>query len=73
MEEIRDCNGRLACLGNAETGDVICKYRGQKTKARLAVGENFIVEREGIETIITRVSKWKFNVDSHLALATGRI
>jgi len=69
MEEIRDCNGRLTCMGNAATGDVVCKYRGHKTRARLAIGENFIVEREGIETIITRVSNLKFKIDSHLTLA----
>lgn len=73
MQELRDCKGRIACMGNASTGFVECLYKGHKTRAHLNIGDNFIVEREGIETIITRVSDMAFAVDSHRALPQIRI
>ena len=73
MQELRDCKGRIACMGNASTGFVECLYKGHKTRAHLNIGDNFIVEREGIETIITRVSDMAFAVDSHRALPQFRI
>lgn len=56
MIPFHDCLGRLACMGNPETGLVECLYKGNKTSAVLAVGETFTVERQDIVTIITRVS-----------------
>ena len=73
MQELRDCKGRIACMGNATTGLVECLYKGHRTRTRLDVGDNFTVEREGIETIITRVSDMAFAVDSHRALPQIRI
>ena len=73
MQELRDCKGRIACMGNATTGLVECLYKGHRTRTRLDVGDNFTVEREGIETIITRVSDMAFAVDSHRALPQMRI
>ena len=73
MQELRDCKGRIACMGNASTGFVECLYKGHKTRTHLNIGDNFIVEREGIETIITRVSDMAFAVDSHRALPQIRI
>ena len=73
MQELRDCKGRIACMGNASTGFVECLYKGHKTRTHLNIGDNFIVEREGIETIITRVSDMAFTVDSHRALPQIRI
>ena len=68
MQELRDCKGRIACMGNAATGLVECLYKGHKTRTHLGIGDDFTIEREGIETIITRVSNLAFNVDSHRAL-----
>ena len=73
MQELRDGKGRIACMGNAATGLVECLYKGHRTRTRLDVGDNFTVEREGIETIITRVSDMAFAVDSHRALPQMRI
>lgn len=67
MEEIRDCKGRLACKGNAETGAIVCMYKGYKTSTNLGVGDKFTIEREGIETVITRISPLAFAVESHPA------
>lgn len=70
MQELRDCKGRIACMGNAATGLVECLYKGHKTRTHLDVGADFTIEREGIETIITRVSDIAFVVDSHRTLPT---
>ncbi len=59
-----DCLGRLACMGNPETGLVECLYKGNKTSAVLAIGETFTVERQDIVTIITRVAVHDFKVES---------
>ena len=64
LESYFDCLGRLACKGNPDTGLVECLYKGNKTSALLAVGDSFTVERQGVETTITRVSQYDFNVKS---------
>lgn len=73
MQELRDCKGRIACMGNAATGLVECRYKGHRTRTRLDVGDNFTVEREGIETTITRISDMAFAVDSHRTLPKTRL
>ena len=69
MVEFRDCKGRLAATGNAKTGLVENHYKGQKTKARLRIGESLTIERENVITTITRISTTAFNVESHLLAA----
>jgi len=69
MVEFLDCKGRLAATGNAKTGLVENHYKGQKTKARLQIGESLTIERENVITIITRISTTAFNVESHLLAA----
>lgn len=69
MEVIRDCNGHIACKGNATTGDVESLYKGHKTRTRLSIGEVFTVEREGVITNVTRVSNTAFQVESHAQAA----
>lgn len=64
MIPFHDCLGRLACMGNPETGLVECLYKGNKTSAVLAIGETFTVERQDIVTIITRVAAHDFKVES---------
>ena len=64
MIPFRDCLGRLACMGNLETGLVECIYKGNKTSTVLAIGESFIVERQDIVTVITRVAANDFKVES---------
>jgi hypothetical protein len=65
MVEVRDCKGRLACVANESTGTVESVYKGHKTKVRLALGEVFTVEREGIVTNVTRINPSAFAVESH--------
>ena len=64
MIPFHDCLGRLACMGNPETGLVECLYKGNKTSAVLAIGETFTVERQDIVTIITRFAVHDFKVES---------
>ena len=65
MVEVRDCKGRLACVANEISGVVESVYKGRKTKVRLALGEVFTVEREGIVTSVTRVNQSAFAVESN--------
>jgi hypothetical protein len=65
MEEIRDYKGRLACKGDATTGNIESIYKGHRTKTCLSVGDSFVVERDGIITEVTRISTDAFQVESH--------
>lgn len=64
MIPLHYCLGRLACMGNPETGLVECLYRVNKTNAVLAIGETFTVECQDIVTIITRFSTHDFKFES---------
>lgn len=64
----RDCLGRLVCKGNPQTGFVECQYKGNKTSTVLSIGESFIIERQEILTVVTRVSEHDFKVISHQAM-----
>ena len=64
--EFRDCTGRLAATGDATTGLVENRYKGQKTKALLRIGASLTIERENVITIITRISFTTFNAESHI-------
>lgn len=63
METIRDCLGRICCVGNPVTGYVENKYKGQEATAYLAVGKSFTIMRENILTKITRTANNTFNVE----------
>ena len=65
MEILRDCNGRIACKGDAATGLIETLYKGHKTRTKIPIGEKFIIEREGTMTIITRINNTSFHVESH--------
>ncbi len=56
-------------MADCETGLVECLYKGHKTSAVLAIGGAFTVERQGIETVITRIALNDFNVQSHKKVA----
>ena len=68
MVEVRDCSGRLACVVNEVTGVVESVYKGHRIKVRLAPGEAFTVEREGIVTSVTRVNPSAFAVESNYVM-----
>ncbi len=65
MDVIRDCKNRIACKGNAQTGDIETVYKGHKTRTRLPVGGVFTIERDDVITKITRISTTAFKVESH--------
>ena len=65
MEEIRDCNGRIACKGNATTGLIEVLYKRCKTSTQIPVGGTLRIERDGVVTIVTRLSDSAFHVESH--------
>lgn len=69
MIPIHDCLGRLACMACRETGLIECLYKGHKTSMILAIGETFTVERQGIVTVITRVTANDFSVKSRKTVA----
>ena len=62
MIPFHDCLGRLACMGDPETGLVECLYKGNKTSTVLLIGESFTVERQEIITTITRTDDNGFKV-----------
>jgi hypothetical protein len=66
MEPILDCIGRVACVGDPVTGIIEIKYKNFKTRAKIPLGENYTIEREGIITVITRYSPTAFKVESHI-------
>ena len=63
METIRDCLGRICCVGDPSTGYIENKYKGQEATAYLAVGKSFTITRENIMTRITRTPKNTFDVE----------
>ena len=67
MEEIRDMFGRLLAYGNSMTGEIESEYRKQLTIAKLSVGEEIIIVRDGILTTITRTTPQTLRVDSDYA------
>lgn len=69
MEEIRDCNGRIACMGNATTGLVEVAYKRCKSSTQIPIGGTFRIEREGVVTIVTRINDAAFQVESHVCAA----
>lgn len=64
MQEIRDCNHRLACMGEARTGVIEFVEKHQRFRAVLPLGGSFTIERKGAITTITRISKTAFRVES---------
>lgn len=64
MQDIKDCNGHLACRGNPETGLVEALYKGQLTSTVLSPGEVFTIERQGVITKIQLSSKSTFIIRS---------
>lgn len=64
MEQIRDCIGRLACMFDSATGLLEQAHKGCKTRTTLHPGDTFTIEREGIQTIITRTGTSAVKVTS---------
>ena len=69
MQEIRDCKGRIACKGNANTGLVEVVYKRCKTSTKISIGGTFKIEREGVVTVVTRINDSAFYVESYDCVA----
>ena len=69
MQEIRDCNHRLACMGEAASGIIEFAEKHQRFRAVLPLGGSFTVERKGAVTVITRTSSSAFSVESYPSAA----
>lgn len=65
MEEIRDCKGHLACIGDAKTGLIGIKTKDRKATIQLPVGYTIKIERRDTITTITRISISAFKIESH--------
>ena len=63
VETIRDCLGRICCVGDPRTGYIENKYKGQEATAYLAVGKSFTITREKIMTRITRTPQNTFDIE----------
>lgn len=64
MQEIRDCNNRLACMGEAYSGIIEFAEKHQRFRAVLPIYGSFTVERKGAITTITRINQNSFNIKS---------
>lgn len=64
MKEIRDCNGRLTCMGDEETGEIQFRYKEFEADFTLDVGKTLRVKRKGASTQIYRTPARKFKVVS---------
>jgi hypothetical protein len=69
MEELRDCNHHLVCMGDPISGFVESIYKGHKTSTILSPGEIFTIERQGVVTKIKRTETGDFSIDSHIIAA----
>lgn len=65
MQRIKDCKNHLVCIADEETGTIDSRYKRYGINVNLPVGSEIRITREGIETIITRINRMEFNVDSH--------
>lgn len=69
MEVIRDCYGRIACKGNANTGLVEVLYKRCKTSTQIPIGGTLRIELDGVVTVVKRLSNSAFHVESHVNAA----
>lgn len=65
MQDIKDCKGRLTCLGDVLTGFVESLYKGQSTSTFLSPGEIFTIERQGVITEVQRTLRNTFQIRSY--------
>ena len=65
MKQYKDRIGRCVCYADAVTGVVEHEYKKVKTKTTVPIGGEFIVERDGIITILKRINTVKFKIISY--------
>lgn len=67
MEPIRDCKGRIVCMGNAKTGSLEVLYRKQRTITQIPSNGTIRIDREEVTTIITRINN-EFLIESFVMI-----
>ncbi|WP_346866623.1 MULTISPECIES: hypothetical protein [unclassified Clostridium] len=65
LEPIKDYQNHIVCYADAKTGLLESKYKKQTTKTYLAIGGEFIITKDNIETVIKRISWIAFEVHSY--------
>lgn len=65
LRKIKDCKGRCACFVDDLTGDVEHEYKRVRTKTKVPVGGEYIIERDFTITILRRTSDIWFEVESY--------
>ena len=66
MKRIYDCNGKLACMVDAQTGCVEREYKKSKTRSYLDVGRSIEFECQGARTCVSRNINGRFSVLSEV-------
>ncbi len=69
MTDIKDYFDHLVCKVDEVTGFVEASYKKQTTSTYLSIGESFVIDRNGVVTVITRDSYKTFKVERHIAAA----
>jgi len=65
MEILRDCIGRIACKGDAETGLIEVIFKRCKTTTQIPIGGSLCIERDNIVTKINRLNYFTFHIESN--------
>lgn len=65
LKRYDDCKGHCVCYADPETGLVEHEYRKVKTKSHIQVGDEYVIEKEGIVTVLKRISTKKIEVKSY--------
>ena len=66
MKELYDCNGKLTCKVNKETGYLERKYKGANMNCFLEIGRTINIECQGARTIVRRSPNGGFAVLSEI-------
>ena len=66
MKRIYDCNGKLACMVDAQTGCVEREYKKSKTRSYLDVGRSIEFECQGARTCVSRNINGRFSILSEV-------
>lgn len=66
MKKIYDCNGKLACMVDFQTGYVEREYKRSKTRSYLDIGKYTEFECQGARTRVIRTLTGGFMIQSEI-------
>ena len=58
--DVRNKDGKLVAKALLDEGLFLCLYKRQLTTIELPIGGKIIIERDGVETQITRISATEY-------------